>query len=77
MQKQLDHDDVVLDTFIQPSIAAETSLELIPNNKGQFRTKQGGLIADINNDPDWLNKVIAHGFSKISPTTIISGIKNW
>ena len=65
----------VLDTFIQPSIAAETSLELIPNNKGQFRTKQGGLIADINNDPDWLNKIIAHGFSKISPTTIISGVR--
>jgi hypothetical protein len=62
----------VLDTFIQPSIAAETALELVPNNKGQFRTKQGGLIADINNDPDWLNKVIAHGFSKISPTTLIS-----
>ena len=65
----------ILDTFIQPSIAAETGLELIPNNKGQFRTKQGGLIADINNDPDWLNKIIAHGFSKISPTTIISGIR--
>jgi len=65
----------VLDTFIQPSIAAETAGELVPNNKGQFRTKQGGLIADINNDPDWLNKVIAHGFSKISPTTIISGIR--
>ena len=65
----------VLDTFIKPSIAAETALELVPNNKGQFRTKQGGLIADINNDPDWLNKVIAHGFSKISPTTIISGIR--
>jgi len=65
----------VLDTFVQPSIAAETALELVPNNKGQFRTKQGGLIADINNDPDWLNKVIAHGFSKISPTTIVSGIR--
>ena len=62
----------VLDTFIKPSIAAETALELTPNKNGQFLKKNGGLIADINNQDDWLNKVIAHGFSKITPTTIIS-----
>jgi len=65
----------VLDTFVQPSIAAETGLELIPNNKGEFRKKNGSVYASIQNDPDWLNKVIAHGFSKISPTTIVSGIR--
>ena len=62
----------ILDTFVQPSIAAETALELVPNDKGQYKKKNGAVYADSKNDPDWLNKVIAHGFSKISPTTLIS-----
>ena len=63
------------DTFIQPSIAAETALELIANDRGEYRTKQGGLIASKVNDPDWLNKIIAHAFSKITPTTITSAVR--
>jgi len=61
-----------VEPFIQPSIAFETSQELIPNNNGQFRTKQGGLIADIKNDPDWINKVMYHIYRKVTPTTIRS-----
>ena len=36
-----------LEPFLAPSIAAETALELTPDSKGIFRTKQGGVIADI------------------------------
>ncbi len=61
-----------LEPFLAPSIAAETALELIPKN-GQFRTKQGGLIADIRNDDDWWSKVMYHTYKKITPTTIRSG----
>jgi hypothetical protein len=61
-----------VEPFIQPSIAYETSQELIPNNDGQFRTKQGGLIADIKNDDDWINKVMYHIYKKVTPTTIRS-----
>jgi DNA-binding transcriptional MerR regulator len=59
-----------LEPFMAPAIWAETALELIPNKNGQFRTKSGGLIADINNDNDWLNKVIYHAYKKLTPTTI-------
>ena len=58
--------------FLKPSIAAETALELIPNAQGQFRTKQGGLIADWNNDEDWINKITYHAYKKLTPTTIRS-----
>jgi len=61
-----------VEPFIQPSIAFETSQELIPNNDGQFRTKRGGLIADIKNDPDWINKLMYHIYRKVTPTTIRS-----
>ena len=61
-----------LEPFLAPSIAAETALELIPKN-GQFRTKQGGLIADIKNDDDWWSKVMYHAYKKLTPTTIRSG----
>jgi hypothetical protein len=61
-----------LEPFLAPSIAAETALELIPKN-GQFRTKQGGLIADIRNDDDWWGKVMYHAYKKLTPTTIRSG----
>ncbi len=61
-----------LEPFLAPSIAAETALELIPKN-GQFRTKQGGLIADIKNDDDWWGKVMYHAYKKLTPTTIRSG----
>ena len=61
-----------LEPFLAPSIAAETVLELIPKN-GQFRTKSGGLIADIKNDDDWWSKVMYHTYKKITPTTIRSG----
>jgi len=60
-----------LEPFLAPSIAAETALELIPKN-GQFRTKQGGLIADIKNDDDWWSKVMYHAYKKLTPTTIRS-----
>ena len=61
-----------LEPFLAPAIWAETSLELIPNENGQFRTKAGGLIADIKNDPDWINKVMYHAYKKLTPTTIRS-----
>ena len=50
----------------------ETSLELIPDEKGIFRTKQGGVIADIKNDPDWFSKIMYHAYRKVTPTTIRS-----
>ena len=62
-----------LEPFLAPAIWAETALELIPNENGQFRTKSGGLIADIKNDPDWINKVMYHSYKKLTPTTIRSG----
>ena len=61
-----------VEPFLQKSIAFETSEEIVPNNDGQFRTKQGGLIADINNDEDWINKVMYHIYKKVTPTTIRS-----
>ena len=61
-----------VEPFLQPSIAFETSQELIPNEDLQFRTKQGGLIADMKNDPDWFNKVLYHAYKKVTPTTIRS-----
>ena len=61
-----------LEPFIQPSIFFETTKEMIPNNDLQFRTKQGSLIADLKNDPDWINKVMYHVYKKITPTTIRS-----
>jgi hypothetical protein len=61
-----------LEPFLAPSIAAETALELVPKN-GQFRTKSGGLIADIRNDDDWWGKVMYHAYKKLTPTTIRSG----
>ena len=62
-----------LEPFLAPAIWAETALELIPNENGQFRTKSGGLIADIKNDPDWINKIMYHSYKKLTPTTIRSG----
>jgi len=59
--------------FLSPSIAAETALELTPNSNLEFRTKQGGLIASIKNDPDWFQKVMYHAYRKVTPTTIRSG----
>ena len=47
-----------IEAFVSPSIAAETAFELTPNEDLQFRTKAGGLIADMKNDPDWFNKVL-------------------
>ena len=61
-----------LEPFIQPSIFFETMREMTPNNDLQFRTKQGSLIADLKNDPDWINKVMYHVYKKITPTTIRS-----
>ena len=61
-----------LEPFLAPSIAAETALELTPDSKGIFRTKQGGVIADIKNDPDWFSKIMYHAYRKITPTTIRS-----
>ena len=61
-----------LEPFLAPAIWAETALELVPNENGQFRTKAGGLIADIKNDPDWINKVMYHAYKKLTPTTIRS-----
>ena len=61
-----------LEPFLAPSIAAETALELTPNAQGQFKTKQGSLIADWNNDADWINKITYHAYKKLTPTTIRS-----
>ena len=61
-----------IEAFVSPSIAFETAQELTPNADLQFRTKAGGLIADIKNDPDWFNKVLYHAYKKVTPTTIRS-----
>lgn len=61
-----------LEPFLAPSIMYETSQELIPDEKGIFRTKQGGVIADIKNDPDWFQKIMYHAYRKVTPTTIRS-----
>ena len=61
-----------IEPFVSPSIAAETAFELTPNEDLQFRTKAGGLIADIKNDPDWFSKVLYHTYKKVTPTTIRS-----
>jgi len=61
-----------IEPFVSPSIAAETAFELTPNEDLQFRTKAGGLIADIKNDPDWFSKVLYHTYRKVTPTTIRS-----
>jgi len=62
-----------LEPFLSPSIAFETAQELTPNANLEFRTKQGGLIASIKNDPDWFSKVLYHAYRKVTPTTIRSG----
>ena len=54
-----------VEAFVSPSIAFETAQELTPNADLQFRTKAGGLIADIKNDPDWFNKVLYHAYKKL------------
>ena len=64
-----------LEPFMKPSILAETMIELTPNKDWQMRTKQGGLIADLQNDPDWISKMIYHAYKKFGPTTLISGEK--
>ena len=61
-----------IEPFVSPSIAAETAFELTPNENLQFRTKAGGLIADIKNDPDWFSKVLYHAYRKVTPTTLRS-----
>lgn len=62
-----------LEPFLAPSIMAETALELTPDSKGVFRTKSGSVIADIQNDPDWFQKIMYHAYRKVTPTTIRSG----
>jgi hypothetical protein len=61
-----------LEPFLAPSIMAETALELTPDSKGIFRTKSGSVIADIQNDPDWFQKIMYHAYKKVTPTTIRS-----
>jgi len=61
-----------LSTFLSPSIMAETMAELIPDRNGILRTKSGGQIADIKNDPDWINKMMYHAYRKLGPTTLVS-----
>lgn len=61
-----------IEPFVSPSIAAETAFELTPNEDLQFRTKAGGLIADMKNDPDWFSKILYHAYKKVTPTTIRS-----
>jgi hypothetical protein len=60
--------------FLSASIAAETGYELSSGlrNNGVFRTKQGGLITDWNNDDDWWSKLMYHAYKKLTPTTIRS-----
>ncbi len=60
------------EAFLSPSISAETMQEMTPDKNGIFRTKQGGVIADIKNDPDWINKILYHVYRKVTPTTIRS-----
>ena len=61
-----------LSTFLKPSIMAETLTELIPDQNGILRTKNGGRIADIKNDPDWVSKMMYHAYKKLGPTTLVS-----
>jgi hypothetical protein len=61
-----------LEPFLAPSIMAETALELTPDSKGIFRNKNGGVIADIKNDPDWFSKIMYHAYRKVTLTTIRS-----
>ena len=61
-----------LEPFLAPSIMAETALELTPDSKGVFRTKSGSVIADIQNDSDWFQKIMYHAYKKVTPTTIRS-----
>ena len=61
-----------IEPFVSRSIAFETAQELTPNEDLQFRTKAGGLIADMKNDPDWFSKVLYHAYKKVTPTTIKS-----
>jgi len=61
-----------LEPFLAPSIMAETVLELTPDSKGIFRNKNGGVIADMKNDPDWFSKIMYHAYRKVTPTTIRS-----
>ena len=60
-----------IEPFVFKSIFAETAVELIPD-KGIFRNKNGGVIADMKNDPDWFSKIMYHAYRKITPTTIRS-----
>jgi len=61
-----------LSTFLKPSIMAETMAELIPDKNGIMRTKNGGRIADLNNDADWVSKMMYHAYKKLGPTTLVS-----
>ena len=61
-----------IEPFVFPSIAAETAVELTPDSKGIFRNKNGGVIADMKNDPDWFSKIMYHAYRKVTPTTIRS-----
>ena len=51
---------------------AETLAELKPDKNGIVRSKSGGQIADIKNDPDWINKMMYHAYKKLGPTTLVS-----
>jgi len=62
-----------LEPFLAPSIMFETAQELTPDKNGIFRNKNGGLIADMKNDPDWFSKIMYHAYRKVTPTTIRSG----
>ena len=61
-----------LGPFLKPSIMAETLLELKPDKNGVMRTKNGGVIADLKNDPDWVEKMMYHMYKKLGPTTLVS-----
>ena len=61
--------------FIRKSIIYETMQEIIPDENGVIRTKNGGKIADTKNDTDWPKKVIYHMWKKLGPTTLLSGEK--
>ena len=61
-----------LEPFLAPSIMFETAQELTPDKNGIFRNKNGGLIADMKNDPDWFSKIMYHAYRKVTPTTIRS-----
>ena len=61
-----------IEPFVFKSIFAETAVELTPDSKGIFRNKNGGVIADMKNDPDWFQKIMYHAYRKVTPTTIRS-----